>query len=710
MKGQKDTRQDRLMFGDKNRTGTIMISILLSVAVTSLALYIGGMTHQFLSGYKTTHFGIPQCIGIGSSAGKIETIVFMVIVWIVGIMLLAKKTKDDQDDRNLSMSARDTYGTSRFMSKAEAQKNLEVSPIQKNTGFILGKLGQDVVSLPQDTMFNRHILVMGAPGTRKSRSFVRPAIFQSVRNGQSCIVTDPKGEMYRDTAAYMRKNGYDVKVFNLVETKHSDSWACLKEIGGDQDMAAVFADVIMSNLVGSDTKKTEFWFVSAKNLIKAMILYVSMDKKMIEQKKDTIGETYRILTTSSISELKDMFERLDHNHPAHMPFAIFAGATPTIQESVKHELGVFLEVFQTQTIREITSYEEIDLEKPAYSKCAYFVIMSDQHTTLSFLSSLFFSFLFIKLVNYADNETEDGRCPVPVNMILDEFPNIGSISGFIQKLSTVRGRYINISIIIQSLSQIIDMYGKNYESILSNCDTHLFLGGNDPTTIKYISDRAGIVGVDQLSSNTHRQTFAPVEFLPEYHLSRGEGKRNLLNQDEVYTLDPQKSLVFIRSLHVLKVDKFDYTEHPASKQLISENARSHIPEWQSAQCEKNAAEPIEDRLERYPIPPVRPKAEDIPPQSKPRPKTKRSSKSSTARQPENMSIEDMLRQAANPNGVPEKVQPEPEAQFPVDLYPEDLYPEDEPIVEDAKEIAHIKDPTEEPIPIWRKTDAPPTDL
>jgi len=597
MKDPKDTLQDRLMFGDKNIGGTVLVSVLLSILIVLVTLYLGGVSHQLLNGYKTINYSPIESISNGRSEGKSQTILVGVVFFIIGfVMLLKKKPEEEQDERNISKSTRDTYGTSRFMSREEAKKNLEVSPIQKNTGFILGKLGKDIVSLPQDTMFNRHILIMGAPGTRKSRSFVRPMILQSVKNEQSCIVTDPKGEMYRDTAAYLRSEGYDVKVFNLVETKHSDSWACLKEVDGDQEMAAIFAEVVISNITGPDTKKTEFWAVSAKNLLKAMVLYVGLDRKMVEKGKNTIGEAYRIMATSTIAELKDMFANVGEDHPAHMPFEIFAGAPPAVQDAVKHELGVFLEVFQTQTIRDITSYDEIDLEKPAYTKCAYFVIMSDQHTTLSFLSSLFFSFLFIKLVSYADNQTEDGRCPVPVNLILDEFYNIGTINNFVSKLSTVRGRYINISIIIQSLSQIIEMYGKNYEAILSCCDTHLFLGGNDPTTVKYVSDRAGIIGVDQISSRTKRQTFAPVEILPEYQFSRGEGKRNLLNQDEVYTLDMGKALVFIRSLHALKVDKFDYTEHPDAAKLIPEGARSHMPNWLAQQCKMNSASPpdVED--------------------------------------------------------------------------------------------------------------------
>jgi type IV secretion system protein VirD4 len=578
-KREKQNYQEEMMSGAKHVGGSLMLSLLSVLIGGVIATYLGGMSYQLFNGYSPVSYKIGSCFSIGRQDGSVLTIIIAVIFILIAVTIVRRLKSDVDDDRDMRISKSATYGTSRFMGKEEASKHLEVAPIHKNTGFILGKLGRDVVSLPQDTMFNRHMLVMGAPGTRKSRSFVRPLIMQSVRNGQSCIITDPKGEMYRDTAAYLRENDYDVKVFNLVNPKFSDAWACLDEIKGDVDTAAIFADVIISNIVGPGKSKTEFWTISAKNLLKAMILFVERNEGMRSRGEATLSEVYKLIAISTVAELEAMLGAIDVDHPAHMPFEIFKGAAPQVKDSIKHELGVFLEVFQNETIQHITSHAEIDLEKPAYEKCAYFVIISDQHSTLEFLSSLFFSFLFIKTVDYADNKTNDGKCPVPINVILDEFCNIGIIDGFLKKLATVRGRYINISIIIQGLSQIIDMYDKNYESILSNCDTHIFLGGNDPTTIQYVSDRSGVIGVDQQSVRSRRSTFAPVDLIPQFDLSKGEGKRNLLNADEVYTLDPDKSLIFIRSLHVMKVSKFDFTEHPHNKYLKPENAQSHMPEW-----------------------------------------------------------------------------------------------------------------------------------
>lgn len=572
---------EKIMNGSKNSIGTVLVSLFVALFAGLIFVYAGGVLFQWFNGYAPVTFSPLAAFAYGRTIGKNQTILVAGITIIIGVIIFIKRQSKhgNDDDRDMKISKRATYGTARFLSREEAKKKLEVGTISKVNGVILGKLGKEVVALPQDTMFNKHILVMGAPGSRKSRSFVRPMIMQSVKNGQSCLVTDPKGELYRDTAVYLREAGYDVKVFNLVDPKYSDSWACLNEINGDLDMAAVFADVIVSNISGTDLKKADFWTDSAKNLLKAIVLYVEQNGKMRREGTSTIGEAYKMIATSTVAELESLFSGISVDHPAHMAFQIFAGASPQVKESIKHELGVFLEVFQNESIRNITSYPEIDLEKPAYDKCAYFVIISDQHSTLNFLSSLFFSFLFIKIVNYADNKTDDGRCPVQVNMILDEFPSIGIISGYIKKLSTVRGRGISCSHCIQNLSQLIEMYGKNYESILSNCDTHIFLGGNDPTTIKYVSDRSGVIGVDQESIRSRRRTLAPVQIIPDYQLNKGEGKRNLLNQDEVYTLDPNKSIVFVRSLHALKVDKIDFTEHPDAERFVQENALSHIPEW-----------------------------------------------------------------------------------------------------------------------------------
>jgi type IV secretion system protein VirD4 len=571
----------------RDKLATVGIGAGLAVAFDAAVFYFGGIVYQTRTPLKID-YGILRSWELGTTLGYYYSIFIAVMLLALIIFVRRKvKKKTKMDERDIERSKSDTYGTSRFMSDDEMRQILEVKSIRETTGVILGKRGHDIIALPQETRYNRHILVFGASGSRKSRSYVRPAIFQSVLNGQSIIVTDPKGELARDMAPYCRAHGYNVKIYNLVNPKYSDSWACMDEVRGDVDRAAIFADVIISNI--GDNNANQFWTIAAQNLLKALVLYVSTSNQLIENGNSTIGEAYRILVESSEESLFRLFERLEPGHPAHWPFNIYKRASDTVRESVRHELGIFLEVFQNENVRNITAYPEIDLTAPGKEKCAYFVIMSDQHSTLEFLSSMFFSFLFIDLVSYADEETTSGVLPVPVNMILDEFPNIGEIPGFMQKLATVRGRHINISIIFQSLVQIMDMYpGKLYENMLNNCDTHLCLGANDPSSAKYISERAGVMGVTQRSIRTDRKNYVPFQLIPDYKLSEGEGKRNLLNIDEVYTFDNDKAIVFIRGKHPLVVEKFDFTEHPESKHMVQERPSDHVPDWKKVREEKEA--------------------------------------------------------------------------------------------------------------------------
>ena len=213
-------------------------------------------------------------------------------------------------------------------------------------------------------------------------------------------------------------------------------------------------------------------------------------------------------------------------------------------------------------------------------KCAYFCVTSDQDSTFDFLASLFFSFLFIRLVRFADNYGENGKLPVPVNMVLEEFPNIGAIVDFKKKISTTRSRAINISVIFQNLAQLQNRYPDGaWQEILGNCDTQLFLGCTDETTAKLVSDRTGEVTVAVASKTKNLNSWRVSDYTPEYREARSIGKRKLLTPDEILRLPVKEALVIMRGQKVLKVTKFDYTNHPHSKLIVKKKASTHIPEW-----------------------------------------------------------------------------------------------------------------------------------
>ena len=217
-------------------------------------------------GYVFTKSGLQSLLGILLLGGGIFAIV----------KLHDKFDGKERDPRGFAKSKSGVYGTAAWMSEGEIKGLLEVSPIEQAEGTILGEYKGKTVCLPKDTKLNRNIAVFGASGTMKSRAVIRNALFQALRRGESVVVTDPKGELYADTAELYRQNGYEVKIFNLVEPQHSDSWNCMADLGGDTLMAQVLTNVIIGNT--SSAKGDHFWDNGEGNLLKALVLYVDRDK------------------------------------------------------------------------------------------------------------------------------------------------------------------------------------------------------------------------------------------------------------------------------------------------------------------------------------------------------------------------------------------------------------------------------------------------
>ena len=373
----------------------------------------------------------------------------------------------------------------------------------------------------------------------------------------------------------MRRKNYTVRVFNLVSPENSDSWNCLAEIEGDELMAQLFSDVIIKN-TGSE-RGDHFWDSAEMNLLKALVLYVEQG---YPPEKKSIGEVYKLLTLSSDKELNSLFDMLPSSHPAKAPFSIYRQASDTVRTGVIIGLGSRLQGFQMKKICNMTAFDEIDLELPGKQPCAYFCITSDQDSTFDFLSSLFLSFCFIKLVRYADKNCPGGRLPTPVHVLGEELTACGVIPDLSRKISVIRSRNISMSCVFQNLAGLQNRYPLNqWQEILGNSDVQLFLGCVDELTAKYISDRSGEVSVHVESKAKQLGTWRITNYTPQYRETSGVGKRKLLTPDEVLRLPIEKALVIIRGKKLLKVDKCDYTKHPEYEKLISCKASAHIPEW-----------------------------------------------------------------------------------------------------------------------------------
>ena len=249
-------------------------------------------------------------------------------------------------------------------------------------------------------------------------------------------------------------------------------------------------------------------------------------------------------------------------------------------------LGSRLQVFQSEMIKKITARDEIDLELPGQKPCAYFCITSDQDSTFDFLSSLFLSFVFIKLVRFADKNCEGGRLPVPVHVLGEELCACGVIPDLSRKISVIRSRNISMSCVFQNLAGLQNRYPLNqWQEILGNCDIQYFLGCTDELTAEFISSRTGLASVSVSSKSKQLGTWRISNYTPEYRETSGVGKRPVLTPDEVLRLPIDQALVIIRGKKALKVNKFDYSKHPEYPKLQSCKASAHIPEWRRLEQE-----------------------------------------------------------------------------------------------------------------------------
>ena len=569
----------------KKRSIGIAIIVILGLAAL---MYLSGLLGQLLANYSIwlesggisgessmppVNWSLIKCLQQSFTPDGFKA---MLIILAAGggifayIKLHDKFDGKEYDPRGFVKSKTGAYGTASWMTEKEMKDVLEIASPSKAEGIILGEYKGNVICLPKDTKLNRHIAIFGASGTMKSRAIIRNALFQAIKRNESVVITDPKGELYSDTAEMFRSEGYEVKVFNLVHPEHSDSWNCMSDLHGDTLLAQDLTNVIIGNT--SSGKGDHFWDNGEANLLKALVLYVDFDNTRSPEMKN-LPAVYQLLTQYSERQLTAMFEKLPMDHPARAPYNLFAQASDTVRSGIIIGLGTRLQVLQNKSVAAITSRSDIDLTSPGRHKCAYFIILSDQNTTMAFLSSLFFSFLFTKLTRYADSLPEQ-RCEVPVNMILDEFNNIGKIgsaadgSDFARTLSVIRSRDIKVMMAVQSLGQLQNRYPNNlWLEILGNADLQLMLGCSDSETASFYSDRAGDMSIQINTTMTVRQTMAVAQVIPQYRHTEGQGRRKLLTPDEVLRLPNEELLCVIRGQNVLKLNKFDFTKHPMSKKI-----------------------------------------------------------------------------------------------------------------------------------------------
>ncbi|HOV79849.1 MAG TPA: type IV secretory system conjugative DNA transfer family protein [Bacillota bacterium] len=470
-------------------------------------------------------------------------------------------------------------GTSEFVDPSEAK---DVFLYKFSPGIMFGGIKSwnslKPVILRPGVRSNLNVSVFGPPGSGKSASYIKNNILQAVMSGWSIIVTDPKGEMVKEFAVWLEKRGYVVKIFNLKDMLNSDRWNPLSAVK-DGISAQDFCKVVIANTSAPARKggDDDFWANAELNLLKALVLYIV---KELPPPQRNLGELYRMLASGDSRQLDKMFSLLPNGHPARLPYNLFCETTGTVRSGVILGLGNRLGVFQEKLVCELTSvYDEtgINLALPGKKKCAYFCVLPDNKSTFNFLASLFFSFLFMDLMDLADRN-KDNRLNVPVNFLLDEFCNIPAIPEFTKKLSTMRSRGIACSIIFQNMPQLQQMYpNKQWEVILGDCDYWLLLGAKELDTSKYISEIIGPTTIEEEKDTRPKGLDGLSPF--KGSISVSPKKRMLLDSSEVSRLSPDEALLRIADGRTLKIQKMFYTKHPFASELEERHINEYMPPW-----------------------------------------------------------------------------------------------------------------------------------
>ena len=494
-----------------------------------------------------------------------------------------------------------THGSARW---AETRDIARVLEFGFGPGIVLGRHEGRPVRIPQElkARHNKNVLVIGAPGCGKSYSYVRSNIFTAVRGGESIIVTDPKGELYRDMAPYLNSKGYNVKVLNLVRMWESHVKNFLDEIRTPLD-ADVFAKVVIDTTEDGPKKGGDgFWDRAEQNLLKALALYVCYDENG-NRRRGTMGEIYDLIATGDKEAVNRQFEKLPKRHPAYGPYMISKMAGENMWGNIIIGLGTRLQTFQQEEVRRITETSEIDLNLPGKEKCAYFVITPDTHPAFNFLASLFFTFTFIRLIEQAD-ANKDRRLDVPVKMLLDEFANIVTIPDFEKKIATARSRGIECHVIIQSLPQLIRVYGRDsWQEIRACCSTVVVLKVEDDYTADYVSRQIGRTTVETSNrSREIRPLTGPAIF--DERENRSVAPRPLMTPDEIIRMPASQCIVFLPSPNdrervPARLQTLGYTEFPEAAELKQLNQSIALQEYEP-EMPGYPDEPAECRIQAQP--------------------------------------------------------------------------------------------------------------
>ena len=534
---------------DDKRTAVIL-SLIGIIPVGWLALKIapsvGGGLVEILPGLMTV-FNEPFRIELCEDSVKAVLVLLLCYGMGIGIYFSTRR----------NYRRREEHGSAKWGDANAVNKKYAQFPKSEN------KLMTQNVSIGLNAKKHRrnlNTLVCGGSGAGKTRFYCKPNLMQA---NTSFVVLDPKGEIVRDVGKLLETKGYEIKVLDLISMEKSHCYNPFVYLRNDNDIQRLVTNLFKSTTPKGSQSNDPFWDTAASMLLLALVFYLHYEAPEDEQNFAMVME---MLCAGAIedeeeprpSPLDNLFSELEYESPEHIALKYYhsyhSGSAKTLK-SIQITLAARLEKFNLESLASLTSTDELELETLGEKKTALFALIPDNDTSFNFLVSILYTQLFQQLFYSADH-IHGGSLPIPVHFLMDEFANVSLPDDFDKILSVMRSRSVSVSIILQNLAQLKALFEKQWESIVGNCDEFLYLGGNEQSTHKYVSELLGKATID---TNTYgKSSGRSGNYSTNYQISG----RELLTPDEVRLLDNQYAILFIRGERPVLDFKYDILKHP----------------------------------------------------------------------------------------------------------------------------------------------------
>lgn len=536
------------------RKNTFMMAASGAVLVIWLALriapYTSGGLFNVLNNLGAALSGNPFQFNIVAETGK--TVLFMTAAYLLAVVYFYANMKNKRPGEE--------YGSAKWGDVRELQKIYGQNPATDRILSANMRIGMDMYEHQR----NLFTLVVGGAGSSKTRGYVIPNILQC--NG-SMGVLDPKGENVRATGRVLEKKGYEIKILDLIHMNKSHRYNPFRYISSENDVQRV-ATMMFKATGGKDAKPQDpYWENAAEEILMAFMLYLYYEAPEEEQNFGMIMDMVRLISKKDNEEDEDedgvnpldiLFLELKSRNPGHPAlkyYEDFIGLPNRTLQTIKSTLTAKLAKFNMSELISLTNTDELDFEKMGEKKMAVFCVIPDMDSSFNFLVSILYMQMFQKLAYMADN-VYHGPLPVPVHFIMDEFANVALPDDFDHIVSVIRSRNISVSIILQNMSQIKGIYEKVWESITGNCDTFIYLGGNEQSTHKYVSE---LLDKETLDTNTYGKTHGTKG---SFSTNDQKAGRELMQPGEVRRMKRSKCIVLISGEAPVMDDKYNLQYHP----------------------------------------------------------------------------------------------------------------------------------------------------